>query len=484
MVTLKNKDLLRSGSFVDGSWYRGSALAVVNPADGQTVTSLDDSGALEAVRAVESAKRAFDTWSRTTANERSEILKRWCALLLENIEDLAKLLTTEQGKPLCEARAEIRYGASYIEWFAEQAKRMDGAVIPATNAGQRILALKCPVGVVACITPWNFPMAMLARKMAPALAAGCTVVAKPASETPLSALALVYLGLQAGLPSGVINTIVSTKSSEVGKVFCQHPDVRKLSFTGSTAVGKVLLSQCSPSVKRTSMELGGNAPFIVFEDADIDEAVKGCMAAKFRNAGQTCVSVNRIFVHHSCIDEFTEKLKNAVSQLTLADGIVSGSDIGPLIHERAAAKVAELVHQAEQAGAKVFVAEHHRNLPTAAYFPPTVIESATADMDIFSAEIFGPVAAIYVFSDEDEVVSLANSTPYGLAGYFYSRDLARVWRVSSSLEVGMVGVNDTAISNEAAPFGGVKESGFGREGSQQGLEDYLETKYVLMGGLL
>lgn len=483
-LTLTNPKLLRQGSVIDGAWLQSSDEFVVeNPATGQVVATVANAGAAEAKAAVLAAERAGVQWREFSAKKRSTLLKAWYELVVSNANDLAVLLTTEQGKPLAEAKAEILYGASYIEWFAEQAKRIEGAVIPAPASNQRIVTVKQPVGVVAAITPWNFPMAMLARKIAPALAAGCTVVAKPAKETPLSALAMVYLAQEAGIPPGVINLVTGQDSSAIGGVFTQHPSVKKLTFTGSTAVGKTLLEQSAATIKKCSMELGGNAPFIVFDDADIDAAVAGCIAAKFRNAGQTCVCVNRIFVHDKVKAIFTKKLVEAVAKLKVGDGTEEGVAIGPLINAAAFKKVSELVIDACNKGAKAIVAEGHTHLNGALFYPPTVVTEATTQMDVFNEEIFGPVAVVYSFSSEEEAIALANNTPFGLAGYFYSRDIGRVWRVASALEVGMVGVNDTAISNEMAPFGGVKESGFGREGSQMGLDDYLETKYMLMGGL-
>lgn len=483
-LTLTNPKLLRSGSLIDGNWLQsGDEFVVENPATGQVVATVAIAGASEAEAAVLAAERAGVQWRECSVKKRSILLKGWYAKVVDSVDDLAALLTAEQGKPLAEAKAEILYGASYIEWFAEQAKRIDGSVIPAPSASERIVTVKQPVGVVAAITPWNFPMAMLARKIAPALAAGCTVVAKPAKETPLSALAMVYLAQEAGIPAGVINVVTGQDSSAIGGVFTKHPAVKKLTFTGSTAVGKTLLEQSAATIKNCSMELGGNAPLIVFDDADIDAAVAGCVAAKFRNAGQTCVCINRIFVHEKVKDVFTKALVDAVAKLKVGEGTQAGVDIGPLINADAFKKVSDLVIDACNKGAKAIVAEGHTHLNGALLYPPTIITEATTQMAVFSEEIFGPVAVLYSFGSEAEVIGLANNTPFGLAGYFYSRDIGRVWRVASALEVGMVGVNDTAISNEMAPFGGVKESGFGREGSQLGLDEYLETKYILMGGL-
>lgn len=480
---LRETKLLRQGSFIGGAWYplEGAKLEVVNPWNGKRIAEVADSSEQEATRAVEAAKLAQKEWQLKPAKARSAVLKRWFELVVEHKEDLAIILTSEQGKPISEARAEIQYGANYIEWFAEQIKRVEGSVIPSASPAQQIITLKQPVGVVAAITPWNFPMAMLARKLAPALGVGCTVVAKPASQTPLSALALGYLAEQAGVTSGALNIVVSSLAKEVGQILTQHQSVRKITFTGSTAVGKTLLRQAASTVKHSSMELGGNAPFIVYEDADLSAAVKGCMAAKFRNAGQTCVCVNRILVHEKVFPAFAKLLKEAVSKLSVGNGMQDGVDIGPLINQSAIDKVSALVKSAVEAGAEAVVHESHDGIDTHRFYPPTILLKATPTMDIFSEEIFGPVAVLYSFRSDEEAMELANNSSSGLAGYFYSKDIHRVWRVAAELEVGMVGVNDTAISNEMAPFGGVKESGFGREGGQQGVEDYLETKYILMG---
>lgn len=487
---LQKTQLIRNGSLIGGEWASptgesgdASAIEVYNPATGQLITALASGGRAQAELAVDAAIKAGEVWRNTSAKKRCHVLKAWHRLILDNVNDLASILTAEQGKPLTEAKAEILYGANYVEWFAEQAKRVEGSVIPAPSGGQRIVTVRQPVGVVAAITPWNFPMAMLARKIAPALAAGCTVVAKPAKETPLSALALAYLAEEAGIPAGVINMVIGQSSADIGDVFTTHAAVKKLTFTGSTEVGRALLAQSAATIKNTSMELGGNAPFIVFDDADIEQAVAGCMSAKFRNAGQTCVCVNRIFVHASVKDAFVAKLLDAVAKLKVGDGAHEGVDVGPLINAAAFAKVSDLVIDACEKGAKVIVADGHSHLVGELFYPPTVITDSTVTMNVFSQEIFGPVAVVYGFSSEEEVIALANDTPFGLAGYFYSRDIGRVWRVADALDVGMVGINDTAISNEMAPFGGIKESGFGREGAQQGLDDYLETKYILMGGL-
>jgi succinate-semialdehyde dehydrogenase/glutarate-semialdehyde dehydrogenase len=400
---------------------------------------------------------------------------------MEAQEDLAQIMTAEQGKPLAESRGEIAYGANYIEWFAEEAKRIYGDTIPQSSNDQRIVVIKQPVGVVACITPWNFPNAMLTRKMAPALAAGCTVVCKPASETPLSALAMAELAERAGVPAGVIN-IVAGKTGEIGEELTSNPIVRKLTFTGSTAIGKMLVEQCAGTMKRTSMELGGNAPFIVFDDADVDEAVKGAIICKFRNAGQTCVCANRILVQDGIYDEFAEKLAGAMADLRLGDGTEEGVDIGPLINEKAANDVLEFVGDAVAQGAKVAAGGQRSSLGSC-FIEPTLLTHVSDDMRVFREEIFGPVAPVFRFRDEAEVIAMANDTEFGLASYFYARDLGRVWRVAEALEYGIVGINTGIISNEMAPFGGVKESGQGREGSKYGLDDYLEIKYMCLGGI-
>ena len=401
--------------------------------------------------------------------------------MMEHQEDLAQILTAEQGKPLAEARGEIAYGANYMEWFAEEAKRVYGDTIAAPSNDRRVVVIKQAVGVVACITPWNFPSAMLARKIAPALAAGCTVVCKPANETPLSAFALAELAERAGIPKGVIN-IVCGETPEIGEVFTQHPGVKKLTFTGSTRVGKMLMEACASTVKRTSMELGGNAPFIVFEDADIDAAVIGAIGCKFRNAGQTCVCANRIFVHSSIMDEFAEKLKVVTSKLTIGDGAKAGTDIGPMIHEQALIDVQGKIDDALEQGAGLTLGGK-RTDHGACFLEPTIVAGVTENMRLFREEIFGPVAPLIAFDTEEEVVRMANDTEYGLAAYFYTRDIGRVWRVSEALDYGMVGLNVESVSNEMAPFGGVKQSGQGREGSKYGLDDYLEIKYLCMGGI-
>lgn len=474
----------KTQALIDGSWVDASMsdrFPVFNPSDGGLIADVANCGASEAKEAIKAAENAQPSWRSKPAKERAAILRRWHDLIIKNIEGLAHLLTVEQGKPLPEARAEIAYGASYVEWFAEEAKRIYGDTIPQPSDDRRGVCIKQPVGVVACITPWNFPNAMLARKIAPALAAGCTVVCKPANETPLSANALGELALHAGVPRGVIN-ILCGKTVEIGRELTAHPFVRKLTFTGSTAIGKKLVADCASTMKRTSMELGGNAPFIVFDDADVEAAVAGVMASKFRNAGQTCVCANRILVQDRIFDEFAEKLAAAVERLNVGDGFENDVQIGPLINEKAANDVFDLVEDAVSRGAEVLVGGGRSNLGPC-FMSPTVLTKTDASMRVFQEEIFGPVAPLYRFESEEEAISLANDTPFGLASYFYARDIGRIWRVGEALEYGMVGVNEGAISNEMAPFGGVKESGHGREGSKYGLDDYLEIKYLCMGGL-
>jgi succinate-semialdehyde dehydrogenase/glutarate-semialdehyde dehydrogenase len=438
-------------------------------------------GAAETRRAIEAAEAAFGPWKAKTAAERAKILKRWFELMMENQEDLAQLMTAEQGKPLAEARGEIAYAASFIEWFAEEARRVYGEIIPSPLADRRLIVIKQPVGVCAAITPWNFPAAMITRKAAPALAAGCTMVVKPAEQTPLSALALAWLGQKAGIPPGVLN-IVTGEPVAIGGELTSNPKVLKLSFTGSTEVGRLLMAQCAPTIKKMSLELGGNAPFIVFEDADLDAAVAGAMVSKYRNAGQTCVCANRFLVQESVQDAFAEKLAAAVAALKVGDGMEEGVTQGPLIDPPALAKVEELLADATGKGARV-VCGGKRHARGATFFEPTVVVGVTSGMRMAREEIFGPVAPIYTFKDEAEAVRMANDTEFGLAAYFYSSDIARVWRVAEALDYGMVGINSGLISNEVAPFGGVKQSGLGREGSRHGIEEYLEIKYLAMAGL-
>jgi succinate-semialdehyde dehydrogenase/glutarate-semialdehyde dehydrogenase len=483
-MQISDQGLLKTRAYIDGKWVdadSGETLPVLNPANGQAIAEIAKCGTAETRRAIEAAERAQVAWRQKTAKERAAILRRWFNLMMENQEDLARILTAEQGKPLAEARGEVAYGASYIEWFAEEAKRIYGDTIPAPGNDKRVVVIKQPVGVVACITPWNFPNAMLTRKIAPALAAGCTVVCKPANETPLSAFAFVELAERAGVPAGVIN-IVAGVTREIGAELTGNPIVRKLTFTGSTEVGKLLMEQCAGTVKRTSMELGGNAPFIVFDDADLDEAVKGAIICKFRNAGQTCVCANRILVQEGVYDEFSKKLQEAMSGLRLGDGSEEGVNVGPLINEGAANDVLEFVDDAVAKGASVAAGGGRSDLG-ACYVLPTVLTDVSTDMRVFREEIFGPIAPLFKFKTEEEAIEMANDTEFGLACYFYSRDVGRIWRVGEALEYGIVGINEGIISNEMAPFGGVKESGQGREGSKYGLDDYLEIKYMCVGGI-
>lgn len=481
---LRDQTLLKDKAFVNNVWLpsdTGATFAVTNPATGEVVANVAECGEKETQRTIEAAHKALQEWRQKTAKERAGYLRKWYNLIIENKEDLAAILTAEQGKPLAEAVGEIVYGANYIEWFSEEAKRIYGATIAPPSNDKRLVCIKQPVGVVACITPWNFPNAMLTRKIAPALAAGCTVVCKPANETPLSALAIAELALRAGIPAGVIN-MVNGRTQEIGAALTANPLVKKVTFTGSTPVGKMLMAACAKTVKRTSMELGGNAPFIVFDDADLDEAVKGAMISKFRNAGQTCVCANRILVQEKVYDKFAEKLKMAVANLKSGIGTQDGVTIGPLIHEKAANNVRSLIQDALDKGANIIAggvqSKHGNN-----FIEPTILSNVNTEMRLYTEEIFGPVAPLFKFKTEEEAVKMANDTESGLASYFYSRDIGRVWRVSEQLEYGIVGVNDGLISNEMAPFGGVKESGQGREGSKYGLDDYLELKYICMGGI-
>jgi succinate-semialdehyde dehydrogenase/glutarate-semialdehyde dehydrogenase len=485
MLTLDDPTLLRTSAYIDGAWVSaraGATFAVTNPAGGAVVASIADGGAEDAEAAVEAAARAMPAWAARPAKDRAQILRRWYELIMAAQEDLARLMTAEQGKPLAEARGEVAYGASFIEWFAEEAKRIYGDVIPATQAGKRILTFKQPIGVVGAITPWNFPIAMITRKCAPALAAGCAFVIKPAEETPLSALALAELAHRAGVPAGVFNVVPSTHAAEVGKVLTQHAAVRKFSFTGSTEIGKLLMVQCAGTVKKVSMELGGNAPFIVFDDADLDAAADGAMASKYRNMGQTCVCANRFLVQDGVYEAFQAKLAERVRAMKVGDGAEAGVTQGPLINMAAVEKVEALLADAVAAGASTALGGHRHELG-GTWFEPTILTDVTPDMAISREEIFGPVATLTRFRYEPEAIAMANDTIYGLAAYFYARDLARVVRVAEALEYGMVAVNDGILSTEVAPFGGVKQSGLGREGSKYGIEDYLEIKYVLLGGL-
>ncbi len=482
----QNLRLLKSNSYINGKWVEsdsGKTFDVLNPANGEKIAQVADLGAAETRRAINAAAHAMPAWAARTAKDRATTLRKWLELIMQHQEDLALLLTSEQGKSLTEARGEVAYGASFIEWFAEEAKRVYGDVIPETVVGQKIVVTKQAIGVVAAITPWNFPLAMITRKVAPALAAGCTVVVKPSDETPLCALALAVLAEAAGIPPGVFNIVNSTHAAEVGEELCKNPLVRKLSFTGSTGVGKILMRQCADTVKKVSLELGGNAPFIVFEDADIALAVKGAVASKYRNSGQTCVCTNRFLIHSRVYDEFAVKLVAAVKHLVVGDGTDSGVQQGPLINSKAVKKVESHIADAKAKGAKILVGgqSHSRG---GLFFEPTVLSEVTAEMQLTQEETFGPVAGLIRFETENEAIELANATPFGLAAYFYTTDLARAWRVAAALECGMVGINEGLISSEVAPFGGIKESGMGREGSKYGILDYVETKYVLFGGLV
>jgi succinate-semialdehyde dehydrogenase/glutarate-semialdehyde dehydrogenase len=484
MTSLQQSGLLRQQAYIDGQWrdaQDGATLDVTNPSTGEWLARVPNMGASEARAAIDAAHRAFPAWRATTAKERARLLRNWFELIMANQDALAELMTREQGKPLAEARGEIGYAASFIEWFGEQAKRIDGDVIPSPNPDQRLVVTREPVGVCAAITPWNFPAAMITRKAAPALAAGCTIVIKPANETPLSAFALAALAEQAGIPAGVVN-IVTGKSREIGLEMTSNPLVKKLTFTGSTEVGRLLMRQCSDTVKKVSLELGGNAPFIVFDDADLDAAIEGALLSKYRNAGQTCVCANRFYVHDSVYDTFCRRFAARVAEFKVDDGFAAGVNIGPLINEAARDKVDSLVRDAVAQGARVVTggAAHGRG---GNFYAPTVLADAKPGMAVLSEEIFGPVAPIVRFSSDAEVVQLANDSIYGLAAYFYSRDIGRIWRVAEQLEYGIVGINTGLISNEVAPFGGVKQSGIGREGSKYGIEDYLSIKYLCMGGL-
>jgi succinate-semialdehyde dehydrogenase/glutarate-semialdehyde dehydrogenase len=484
-MQLKDEALLCQHAYIDGAWVTaddGGRFAVSNPADGSVLASVPDLGAAETRRAIAAAAAALPAWRARTAKERAAILRKWYELILASQEDLAVLMTAEQGKPLAEARGEVAYGASFIEWFAEEGKRIYGDVIPAHGADKRIVVIKEPIGVVAAITPWNFPIAMITRKAGPALAAGCTMVIKPAEDTPLCALALALLAERAGLPQGVLNIVTTAKAAEVGGEFTANPTVRKLSFTGSTEVGKLLMRQCAGTVKKVSLELGGNAPFIVFDDADLDAAVAGAMASKYRNAGQTCVCANRILVQDGVYDAFAAKLAEAVGRLNVGPGLSGEVQQGPLINDDAVAKVETLIADAVAKGARV-VCGGKRHALGGTFFEPTILADVTPAMRVAREEIFGPVAPLFRFHTEDEAVRMANDTEFGLAAYFYANSLARVWRVAERLEYGIVGINEGIISTEVAPFGGMKESGNGREGSKYGIEDYVEIKYLCMGGI-
>ena len=483
-LSLSDPSLLKSQAYVDGQWIdadNGDTFAVTNPANGEVITQVAKLGAAETSRAISAAQRGMNEWKKLPAKARAGVLRKWFDLMMANQEDLALIMTAEQGKVLAESRGEIAYGAAFVEWFGEEAKRIDGDVIPGPSSDKRIVCIKQPVGVVAAITPWNFPNAMIARKAAPALAAGCSIVIKPATETPLSAFAMAELAARAGVPAGVLN-VVAGSTAAIGNELTSNPIVRKLTFTGSTPVGKMLVSECAATVKKTSMELGGNAPFIVFDDADIDAAVQGAMVSKYRNAGQTCVCSNRLFVQDAVYDSFVEKLVKATAELAVGDGMQAGITIGPLVNIKAVNDVDELVQASVAAGAQVALGGGAHELG-GCFYQPTVLTEVTSEMAVFRNEIFGPVAPVVRFSTEEEVIAMANDTEFGLASYFYTRDIGRVWRVAEALDYGIVGINEGIISNEMAPFGGVKESGSGREGSKYGIDDYVEIKYMLMGGL-
>ncbi|EXI90993.1 MAG: Succinate-semialdehyde dehydrogenase [NADP(+)] GabD [Candidatus Accumulibacter regalis] len=483
-MKLSDSTLLRQLCYINGQWAAadsGRSFAVTNPASGEQLATVPEMGADETRRAIEAARVAQPAWRAHTAGERAKVLRRWFELLLANQEDLAQLMTAEQGKPLAEARGEIAYAASFIEWFAEEGKRIYGDIVPPHHADKRVLVTKEPIGVCAAITPWNFPAAMITRKVGPALAAGCCVVLKPAEATPLSALALAELAERAGVPAGVFN-VVTGDAPAIGGELCANPTVRKLSFTGSTEVGRILMQQCAPTIKKLSLELGGNAPFIVFDDADLDAAVQGAILSKYRNAGQTCVCANRLLVQEGVYDTFVEKLGVAVAGLRVGNGVDDGVTQGPLIDAAAIAKVEELVEDARSKGARVVCGGKPHSLGRT-YYEPTILANVTPAMRIAREEVFGPVAPVFAFKTEADAVAMANDTEYGLASYFYTENLARSMRVSSALEYGIVGVNTGLISTEVAPFGGMKSSGLGREGSKYGIEDYLEIKHVCIGGI-
>ncbi len=484
MLKLKNPGLLREQAYLDGRWVDaddGGTIDVTNPATGDTVARVPRMGAAEARRAIEAANRAWGPWRRRTAKERAAILRRWNDLMLANADDLAAIMTAEQGKPLAEAKGEITYAASFIEWFAEEGKRVQGDTLASPAADKRIVVLKEPIGVCAAITPWNFPAAMITRKAGPALAAGCPMVLKPASATPLSALALAVLAEEAGVPPGVFS-VLTGGSSDIGGEMTSNPLVRKLTFTGSTETGRALMRQSADTIKKLSLELGGNAPFIVFDDADLDAAVQGAIASKFRNAGQTCVCANRIYVQAGVYDAFAEKLAETVRRLKVGNGMDEGVEQGPLIDEAAVKKVQEHLQDAVDKGARILTGGKPHALG-GTFFEPTVLTGATPQMQLSREETFGPVAPLFRFESDEEAVRLANDTEFGLASYFYSRDIQRVWRVAESLEYGIVGINTGLISNEVGPFGGVKQSGLGREGSRYGINDYLVIKYLCLGGM-
>ncbi|MEW6762051.1 MAG: NAD-dependent succinate-semialdehyde dehydrogenase [Pseudomonadota bacterium] len=484
MPNLNDPSLLRQQAYLGGEWadaLDASTITVTNPATGETLGTVPHMGAQETRRAIEAASKAWPEWRRKTAKERAAVLRRWYELMMEHADDLALLMTLEQGKPLAESRGEVGYAASFFEWFAEQAKRIEGDILEPPSPSLRILVTKEPIGVCAAITPWNFPAAMITRKVAPALAAGCPIVLKPAELTPFSALAMAELGERAGVPKGVFS-VLTGDSKAIGGELCANPTVRKLSFTGSTQVGRLLMEQCAPTLKKLSLELGGNAPFIVFDDADIDAAVEGAIASKYRNMGQTCVCANRIYVQDGVYDAFAEKLAAAVGKLKVGNGVEPGVNQGPLIEEKAVEKVEQHIEDAVSKGARVLLGGKRHALGHT-FFEPTILLDVTPAMRLANEETFGPVAPLFRFTTEEEVIELANASEYGLASYFYARDIRRVWRVAEQIESGIVGVNTGLISNEIAPFGGVKQSGMGREGSKYGMDDYLVLKYICLGGM-
>ncbi len=484
MLKLNDPTLLRHQCYVNGQWLDAddaSTITVINPATGESLGTVPHMGAKETQRAIDGANAAWPAWRKKTAKERSLILRKWNDLMLENADDLALIMTAEQGKPLAEAKGEVVYAASFIEWFAEEAKRVEGDTLASPWADRRLLVTREPIGVCAAITPWNFPAAMITRKAGPALAAGCPMVVKPAELTPFSALALAVLAERAGVPSGIFS-VLTGDSKAIGGEMCSNPVVRKLTFTGSTQVGRILMQQCAPTIKKLSLELGGNAPFIVFDDADLDAAVEGAIASKYRNAGQTCVCANRLYVQDGVYEQFASKLVAAVAKLKVGNGQDAGVTQGPLIEEKAVAKVEEHIADALAKGGRL-LAGGKRHALGHSFFEPSIVADVTADMKVAREETFGPLAPLFRFKTEEEVIGLANDTEFGLAAYFYSRDIGRVWRVAEGLESGMVGVNSGLISNEIAPFGGVKQSGLGREGSKYGMDDYLVTKYICIGGI-
>ncbi|KQU94797.1 NAD-dependent succinate-semialdehyde dehydrogenase [Ensifer sp. Root31] len=477
--------VFRDRSFIDGQWVSaasGQTFDVINPATGALIASVPDLAADAVETAIAAAERAQTDWRNRPAKERAQILRAWFAEIVNHAEELAQLITAEQGKPLYEARGEVAFGASFVEWFSEEAKRVYGDVIPSAGRDRRFMVIKQPIGVCAAITPWNFPLAMITRKAAAALAAGCTMVIKPSDETPLTALALAELALRAGVPAGVLNVVTSKDAAGIGRLLCEHPTIRKLSFTGSTAVGKLLMRQCADTLKKLSLELGGNAPFIVFDDADLDKAVTGAIASKYRNSGQTCVCTNRMYVQDGIYDAFIARLSAAVSAMKVGNGSEPDVLQGPLINERAVEKVEALVADAVENGARIETGGQRHPLG-GTWFEPTVLSGMTASMRLAQEEAFGPIAPVFRFRDEEEVIRLANDTRYGLMAYFYARDINRIWRVLEELQFGMVGINEGLISTELAPFGGIKESGMGREGSKYGIEEYVELKYACFGGL-